>query len=356
MMLISFIKIIFALLGATLGSQLDKVYKLTIPGPPIIAIIIKIIIGAGIGYLIGGLVGRRVAEGLIWMEGAIQKIPLLDILLGVVGLILGLIVATLISLPLWRVSFYGQYLAILVFIIMGYLGIWLATRKSVDIGLLFRSVVPSRAKEQPASMKGKILDTSVVIDGRIVDVCATGFISGELIVPTFVLRELQMIADSEDQLRRNRGRRGLDVLAELRKEPSVKINVLDKDYPKSSDVDMKLVMLAKEKDLPILTGDYNLNKVAALQDVTVLNLNDLANALKPAVLPGENMRIHVLKVGKEQDQGVGYLEDGTMVVVEKGSRLVGHDAQVIVTSVLQTSAGRMIFTRLQDEEGQIKSS
>lgn len=359
-MLIGFIKIIFALLGAAVGSQLENVYKLPINASPIIAIIIYIISGALLGYFIGGFVGRWIAKGLNRMEGVIQKIPLLDILLGVVGLALGLFLATLISFPLWRIEVFGskyvgQYLAVLVFLVMGYLGIWLATRKSGDIGALFRSVVSPKTKELAIGSRGKILDTSAVIDGRIVDVCATGFIGGELIVPTFVLRELQTIADSEDQLRRNRGRRGLDVLAELQKEPNIKIIILDKDYPQSSDVDMKLVMLAKEKQLSILTGDYNLNKVAALQDVKVLNLNDLANALKPVVLPGEDMRIHVLKVGKEQEQGVGYLEDGTMVVVERGSRFLGEDIYVIVTSVLQTSAGRMIFTKLKEEDIQSRA-
>ncbi len=349
-MLVTIIRLVFTLLGAVCGAELASFYKLPIPGSPFIGIILYIIIGAGVGYLIGGTVGTRIAKGLNWMEGAIQKVPLLDIIVGITGLIIGLILATLISLPLWRVTVFGPYLAVLVFVILGYLGMWLGLRKREDIGLSFRFLSQPKAHGKTLIPRKKILDTSVIIDGRIADICKTGFISGELIVPIFVLRELQTIADSEDSLKRSRGRRGLDVLHELQGGSNVKVKIVEKDYPKASGVDEKLVQMGKDMNLPIITNDFNLNKVAGLQSVMVLNINELSNALKPVVLPGEEMNVYVVKEGKEVGQGVGYLEDGTMVVVESGSAYTGEEVKVFVTSVLQTSAGRMIFTKLKNEE------
>ena len=196
----------------------------------------------------------------------------------------------------------------------------------------------------------KILDTSVIIDGRIADVCETGFIEGVFILPQFILQELQHIADSLDVLRRNKGRRGLDKLRELQENPDVDVQIIDEDYPEIKEVDAKLVQLAKDLKAKIITNDFNLNKVAELQGVTVLNINDLANALKPIVLPGETMTVKVIKEGKEFNQGVAYLDDGTMVVVENGRKYVGQTVQVEVTTTLQTAAGRMIFTRVNEEE------
>jgi uncharacterized protein YacL len=197
----------------------------------------------------------------------------------------------------------------------------------------------------------KVIDTSAIIDGRIADVFETKFLTGPVIIGRFILKELQDIADSSDSAKRARGRRGLDILQRLQEHPDIQVKVYEKDYPEVKDVDGKLVVMARELDAKILTTDFNLNKVASLQGVTVLNVNDLANALKPAVLPGEHMTIFIAKEGKEKEQGVGYLDDGTMVVVEEGRKLVGKKVEAIVTSVLQTSAGRMIFTRLKERDG-----
>jgi uncharacterized protein YacL len=195
----------------------------------------------------------------------------------------------------------------------------------------------------------KLLDTSVIIDGRIADLCETDFIEGTLVVPHFILQELQHISDSSDGLKRARGRRGLDILNVLQKMNNIKVELVEDDFPHVKEVDTKLIELAKQMDAKVLTNDFNLNKVAGIQGVKVLNINDLCNALKPVVLPGETIRVFVLKEGKEAGQGVAYLDDGTMVVVDHAKRWIGKNVDVIVTSVLQTSAGRMIFTRLKEE-------
>jgi uncharacterized protein YacL len=219
-----------------------------------------------------------------------------------------------------------------------------ARGKNLSLTTLMRVV-----KGQSVESNQKVLDTSVIIDGRIADVCDTGFIEGNLIVPQFILQELQHIADSADSLRRARGRRGLDILHRIQKMSGITVKIVEDDFPKIKEVDAKLVALAKMMDAKILTNDFNLNKVAALQGVPVLNINELANALKPVVLPGETMKVFVLKEGKEQNQGVAYLDDGTMVVVENGRRFIGKNIDVSVTSVLQTTAGRMIFSRPKNE-------
>ena len=195
-----------------------------------------------------------------------------------------------------------------------------------------------------------MLDTSVIIDGRIFDLCRTGFVEGTLIVPAFVLRELQHISDSADPLKRNRGRRGLDVLARIRKELEMRVTVDEQDFDDTDEVDVKLLKLARLRGGCVMTNDYNLNKVAGVSGIKVLNINDLANALKPVLLPGEEMNVQIVKEGKEQNQGVAYLDDGTMIVVENGKKAIGEQVTVLVTSVLQTSAGRMIFARLKPEE------
>jgi uncharacterized protein YacL len=194
-----------------------------------------------------------------------------------------------------------------------------------------------------------LLDTSVIIDGRIADICKTGFLDGKFIVPRFVLKELQQIADSSDSLKRERGRRGLDILGKLQKSPNIDIKIHNDDFPEIKEVDLKLVKLAKVLSAKIFTNDYNLNKVSEIQGIRVLNVNELANALRPVVLPGEMLEIRLIKEGKEYNQGVGYLEDGTMVVVDNGRRLIGQNVNLVVGSVLQTAAGRMIFAKLQED-------
>jgi uncharacterized protein YacL len=234
-----------------------------------------------------------------------------------------------------------------VFLILPFLGAVISVRRQQEVEDLDASDTPLKGgKRRGQDMK--VIDTSAIIDGRVADVFETKFLSGPVIVGRFILKELQAIADSADGMKRARGRRGLDILQRLQDHPDIQVKIYEKDYPEVKEVDGKLVLLARELDAKIITTDFNLNKVASLQGVTVLNVNDLANALKPAVLPGENMTIFIAKEGKEKEQGVGYLDDGTMVVVEEGRRLVGKKVDVMVSSVLQTSAGRMIFTKFKD--------
>jgi uncharacterized protein YacL len=235
---------------------------------------------------------------------------------------------------------------VLLVLLCVYVGASLAVEKGQAVHLVsfLRAL-----KEQPRAESHKILDTSVIIDGRIADICETGFIEGTLVVPQFVLRELQHIADSSDPLKRNRGRRGLDILQKMQKDADVQVKLHEMDFPEIREVDAKLVALAKTLNAKVVTNDFNLNKVCELQGVAVLNINALTNALKPVVLPGEDMRVYVLKEGKEYNQGIAYLDDGTMVVVDNGRRHIGQTIDVCVTSVLQTTAGRMIFSRLKEE-------
>jgi uncharacterized protein YacL len=233
--------------------------------------------------------------------------------------------------------------------IFGYIGLVLGGKKVEEFkwpgwGLL--------TKGSPKKSNGKILDTSVIIDGRIADICETDFLEGPLIVPQFVLQELQHIADSADNLKRARGRRGLDILNRMQKDAGVEVKIVDEDYPDIKEVDAKLIALARDMHAKIMTNDFNLNKVAQLQGVGVLNINELANALKPMVLPGEVLHLQIMREGKEQGQGVAYLDDGTMVVVENASGHLGQEVAASVTSILQTTAGRMIFTTLKEEAGQ----
>ena len=230
----------------------------------------------------------------------------------------------------------------------GYAGILLGARKGEEFSLA--EVVKPFVHHSGEDTNLKILDTSVIIDGRIADICETGFIDGTFVVPQFVLRELQYIADSPDSLKRNRGRRGLDILQRMQKKNEPSIEITDQDFPKIRDVDEKLIALARKVRGKIITNDFNLNKVAELNGVSVLNINQLANALKPVVLPGEVMKVHVLREGKEVNQGVAYLDDGTMVVIDNARKYIGKHVEVHVTSVLQTTAGRMIFTQLKEAD------
>jgi uncharacterized protein YacL len=238
------------------------------------------------------------------------------------------------------------FIRIFFLIIMPYIGFLVGTQKSewLDPAHLFRFF-----QEKSVGRSYKILDTSVIIDGRITDLCDTGFIEGTLLVPQFVLKELQLVADSSDGLKRQRGRRGLDVLNHLQKTSQVSVVISEIDFPEIKDVDSKLIELTKQLDGKLLTNDVNLNKVARLHGLAVLNINELANALRPIVLPGESMKVFILKEGKERDQGVGYLDDGTMVVVDNSRRMIGQNVDVTVTSVLQTTVGKMIFGRYNEE-------
>lgn len=307
--------------------------------------------------VLGGLLGyagavpmiNSIWRGTAWAENRLQKMATQDILSGVAGLIIGLIIANLLAGSLARIPWAGTLLPTAGSVILGYLGLSVGIAKREEIGALLSFIAPRRlerqSREAPADRGIKVLDTSVIIDGRIVDISRAGFLEGPLIVPGFVLEELRHIADASDPLRRNRGRRGLDVIEELQKIPSAAVQIHDRDPGGNVDVDTKLVRMAKTLKARVVTNDYNLNRVAHLHGVKVLNVNELANALKPAVLPGEEMSVNVIRDGKEQGQGVGYLEDGTMIVVEGGRRHIGEQIAVQVTSVYQTGAGRMIFAR-----------
>jgi uncharacterized protein YacL len=283
----------------------------------------------------------------------IQQVPASTIFSATLGLFVGLAFGAISAYPVSLLPPpLGQFLPFIFAAAFGYAGLAISISRpellqSVRERFFPKDVLPS-APESPEAEESAtpvLLDTSVIIDGRIADICRTGFIQGELIVPLFVLNELQHVADSADTLRRNRGRRGLEILRQLQDDSPVPVRLIDADVPSVREVDDKLIALAKEQDAAILTNDYNLNRVAELQAVQVLNVNELANAVKTVLLPGENFTIHVLQEGKEYNQGVGYLDDGTMVVVEEGMSYIGATIDVTVNKVLQTAAGRMIFAR-----------
>ena len=290
---------------------------------------------------------------------SLSKIPTSDILVMVFGIGIGLILANLIGGPFSRLPIVGPYIPIVLSLVLSIVGAKLALRKHNDIVGFFNRI-PNRkviklAEKQPDAITGalsdrlystnKLLDTSVIIDGRIMDIMAAGFLEGQLVVPNFVLEELQKLSDSADNLKRAKGRRGLDLVQDLRISYKEQVVVVDNDYDDISEVDAKLVRLAKQAYAAIITNDYNLNKVAGIQGVKVLNINELANAIKPLVIAGEEMNVYLVKEGKEANQAIAYLDDGTMIVVENGRHSIGNSIPVVVTSVLQTSAGRMIFAK-----------
>jgi uncharacterized protein YacL len=355
-MVVLVVRLIFMIVGGIGGYELGELLKHAYlesldPAYYLIGFIVSILICVGLGFVLGGAAGRYLAKLLNRFEHAIQDIPGTDLLMGAFGVISGFLIAFLPSMILFR-SFPGWIVALVLYAVCGVVGYIVAVQKKEDLLSFFR---PSRAqqvlKEQAtkASVPARVLDTSVIIDGRITDICYSGFLEGELVVPRFVLNELQSIADSDDSLKRNRGRRGLDVLNALQRQDRVEVRIEEQDFPELSAVDSKLVALAKALNQPVMTNDFNLNKIAELQGVRVLNINELANSLKPVVLPGESISVSVIKEGKEPGQGVGYLDDGTMVVVEGGRKSIGHEVETTVTSILQTPAGRMIFAALKEK-------
>lgn len=275
------------------------------------------------------------------------------LLAAIFGLIIGLILSHLIVVAISFIPFQiplGQIKIVkgIIYHILGFSVMMFFIINSEDIAFLDRFVSSKIEENKSATVSYKILDTSVIIDGRISDICDTGFIEGILVIPNFVLTELQMIADSADSIKRNRGRRGLDILNKMQKDQSIMVKISDMDFADIPEVDSKLVKLAKVMKAKVITNDFNLNKIAEFHGVPVLNINQLSNALKPIVLPGEEMNVSLIKEGKDPNQAIGYLDDGTMVVVENGRRKLNYDVDVIVTSVLQTTAGRMIFARLKN--------
>lgn len=288
------------------------------------------------------------------MERLLQSTSTGEIVSGIMGLLIGLIIAYLLTsgpIKLIPLPWLAIALSVILYGLMSYLGISIATKRREDLinftNLLRKPYQKDKDKgaKQENSIVPKILDTSVIIDGRIADICKTGFVEGPLVIPSFVLEELRHIADSSDSLKRNRGRRGLDILNRIQNELEIPVEIIEKDFEELSEVDTKLLKLAQVMGGSVITNDYNLNKVAEFQRVPVLNINELANAVKPVVLPGEEMVVQVIKDGKEAGQGLAYLDDGTMIVVDGGRKYIGETIQVIVTSVLQTAAGRMIFVK-----------
>jgi len=315
-------------------------------GPPELWAAVFAMVGALMGLVITPFLTTRPVRAI---RGMVAQVSAQTMVSGLIGLIVGLIVAALISFPLSLLPApFGQLLPFIGALFFAYLSVTIFVLRQNDILGLLRSRLATVIEDGGDGASGGrsvLLDTSVIIDGRIADIAHTGFIFGPMVVPAFVLAELQHIADSPDGLKRQRGRRGLDILNRLQKEPGIPFRITDLDVEGVRGVDDKLVILAKQMRCPVLTNDYNLNRVAELQGVTVLNINELANAVKAVYLPGEDLEIHVLQEGKEFGQGVGYLDDGTMVVVESGRELIGRTVSVTVTKVLQTAAGRMIFAR-----------
>lgn len=339
---------IFPYIQSIVESEIWKIGWLGVRLSTVLTLLFGGFIGGICGYFLAPLLISRLWEFTYWLERKINQMSIADMIVGSVGMIVGLIMANLFGLAVYHLPFIGDYIPIILSVIFAYVGLNVSIRKREDINQFFTRVGWIKNKEDLSAalrLDYKILDTSVIIDGRIVDLSRTGFLEGVLVVPQFVLAELQHIADSSDGMKRNRGRRGLDVLNLLQKEQHMEVRIEPIDFDDISEVDAKLVRLGQEMGGKVLTNDYNLNKVAEFQGVKVLNINELANAIKPILLPGEEMTILVMKEGKESSQGIGYLDDGTMVVVEAGRALIGQTIDVVVTSVLQTAAGRMIFVR-----------
>ncbi|MBK1812578.1 PIN/TRAM domain-containing protein [Clostridium sp. YIM B02505] len=327
---------------------------------PVVALIfysLFIIIFGLILFIVSPLLYRGISKLIDAIESSAQKLTASEILFGALGAIISLIIASLFMLPLNGVlNKIHEILAQVVFIVVNLvalvIGVDISVKRRDDIIALFDGLKRSSSKDKKnkhgVKPYPKVLDTSVIIDGRIFDICQTAFVEGPLVIPSFVLDELRHISDSSDSLKRNRGRRGLDILNKIQKELSIEVQIWEGDFPDIQEVDSKLLKLAQTLSGKVVTNDYNLNKVAEFQGVPVLNINELANAIKPVVLPGEDMTITIVKDGKESGQGVAYLDDGTMIVVEGGRKFIGENIDVTVTSVLQTAAGRMIFAKQKE--------
>ncbi len=349
-MLNNVIKFSFTTVGCFTGISLTRTFFLyqltgiTTEFKAAVYIVVSIVL-ALIFYSSANLMIEMVMNTLEKMELFLQKLTLYELIVSSIGLIVGLVIANLITIPVKDIAIIGTPVSIVVNILLSCIGIAVASGKKNEN--IFESVKgkSSPVKAGSGRSEPKILDTSVIIDGRIVDICRSGFIEGELVVPGFVLEELRHIADSQDALKRNRGRRGLDVLNMIQKELEFPVRIENVEVASDAEVDTALLRLAQKLGGKVLTIDYNLNKVANFQGVPVLNINELANAVKPIALPGEEMTVQVIKDGKENGQGIGYLDDGTMIVIDGGRRHIGESLNVTVTSILQTAAGRMIFAK-----------
>ena len=357
-MLRAIIQIMFLLIGATVGILLlPSAFELIplLDNPWISNPYVAAIVGALVFFLLSLLFVDSLINFMKWMEEKLLHAPTPDLLFGTVGMIIGLVVAFLIGFALSTVDIplVATVAPLVLSVMLGYLGFQVGFQKREEMLTMLTPAKFAPAKklepEEPVEkVSYKLLDTSVIIDGRIADISATGFMEGTFVVPQFVLSELQHIADSSDTLKRTRGRRGLDILKRLQSERVDAIMITEENFDEVSEVDLKLMRAAKKMGGQVVTNDFNLNKVCELHNVPVLNINDLANAVKPVVIPGEDMHVVVIKDGKEQNQGVAYLDDGTMIVIEDGKGFIGQAINVTVTSVLQTSAGRMIFAKPRD--------
>ncbi|CAG7647554.1 putative PIN and TRAM-domain containing protein YacL [Paenibacillus solanacearum] len=347
-------QLLFAVIGGALGVQWsDTIRKPFFEGSGLDSMpgfqIWMFVLGAALFYSLGSFVLQYVSRLVQRGEEHVDSVPITELLAGSAGMAIGLLVSSVLFGPLDHIGMTSPLIHMLCVALFAWAGYRLGSVKKDELMSLLDKRQSGRDRGGSGEAKGfeehKILDTSVIIDGRIADICKTGFIEGTLVIPEFVLEELQHIADSSDLLKRNRGRRGLDILNKIQKELDVKVLIYEGDFEEISEVDSKLVRLAKVLQGKVITNDFNLNKVCELQGVSVLNINDLANAVKPVVLPGEEILVQVIKDGKEHGQGVAYLDDGTMIVVEGGRDFIGTTLDVLVTSVLQTSAGRMIFAK-----------
>jgi uncharacterized protein YacL len=345
-----FISRIVGMIVIAVGGVFLGLHIATLTGEsPYQYVAVFLLVGALVGLVLTPYVTVR---PFIALRVRIRQAPATQLLSAVLGLVVGLIIAGLVSFPLSMLPKpYSQFLPFVAALLFGYLGIMVMLTRQHDIFSLVRGQFPARGEggldKKEGYNRAVLLDTSVIIDGRIADISRTGFIEGEMVVPRFVLNELQHIADSPDALRRNRGRRGLDMLHRLQNESITPVRVTDMDVEGIREVDDKLVILAKQLHCAIVTNDYNLNRVAELQGVRVLNINELANAVKALFLPGETLNVKIVQEGKEIGQGVGYLDDGTMVVIEDGEAYINQETEVVVTKVLQTAAGRMLFARFE---------
>ena len=344
--------IIFGIIGVFLGKSVGTlIEELWIANPiPLIAyqIVTTLLVGF-IGFLIAPWISIKPVRAI---RKKLSKVSAQTLLYGFIGLIFGLIAAALLAYPISLMPDpLGSILPFVAVLLLGYLGIVIFVGRQKELHGLFRSFNKAGAKEEKEETEGLqdarriLVDTSAIIDGRIADIARTGFIPGRLLIPRFVLNELQYVSDSADNLRRQRGRRGIEVLSELQKDPAIPVTITDIDVEGVREVDDRLVVLARQLSCPILTNDYNLNRVAELQGVSILNINELANAVKAILLPGESLEMKIIQEGKEYGQGVGYMEDGTMVVIENGQKFIGKTIKISVTKVLQTAAGRMIFAK-----------
>jgi len=335
-----FLKLAFTLIGVITAYTLLRVFFISSGFFKDILIIVIPALSGALFYFLSDRSIKYLSQEIDTLESTIHSMSVYEIMALAAGLIAGLIVANLISIPFIRIEIIGIPISVGLNILCGVMGIYISMNKRGEAS----SLLDPNAQKVGIT-KTKLLDTSTIIDGRIVDICNTGFIDGKLIIPSFVLEELHQISDSADSIKRSRGRRGLDILDVLRKDQKLNVSVETIDGYGATEVDDKLVRAAKKYNAEIITNDYNLNKVANIQGVEVLNINDLANAVKPLAIPGDELTIQVVKEGKENGQGIGYMNDGTMIVVEGGRKYMNQTLDVMVTSILQTSAGRMIFAK-----------